>query len=72
MAEKLGYTNDNRNIKSLKRHAQLFRRKLLIVGAVEIQVLSSGIMNCFHMVNLLVTYQRVFFKLHTCEPYLLC
>jgi hypothetical protein len=60
MAEKLGHSDNHRGVKPLKRNAQFFGRKLLIFSAIEIQVQRSGIMNRFHMVDLLVTCQRSF------------
>lgn len=60
MADELGHSDNHGNIKPLKRHAQLFRRKLLIFSAIEIQVQSSSITNRFHMVDLLVTCQQLF------------
>lgn len=59
MAEKLGHSDNYGDIKPLKRHAQFFGRKLLIFSAIEIQVQRSGIMNRFHMVDLLITCQRL-------------
>lgn len=60
MAEKFGHSDNHGDIKPLKRHAQFFWWKLLIFGTIEIQVQRSGIMNRFHMVDLLVTCQRLF------------
>jgi hypothetical protein len=58
MAEKLGDAHNHRGIEPLQSHAQLLWWELLIFSPIKIQCLRR-VLDRFHMVDLLVTCQRL-------------
>lgn len=60
MAKEFGKSHYNRRIKPLNGHTQLFRRELLLVGAIEVNRLAGSVWQCLDIIDLLVVHVSIF------------
>lgn len=59
MAKELGKSDYHRRIKPLNGNTQLFRRKLLLIGAIKVNRLAGSVRQCLDIIDLLVAHVSI-------------